>query len=663
MKNLKKTKLNIYLKIILVEIAVAFGMRYLVPILATYPPFSEEHHFQSLIEPFTHEVQYIALGLLGVIIHIVLIRIIFKDVFKYIDSKNKSSSKHDLNRIRKTCFNITPKLYLIQFLLLVLLLATLFLTVEISLNLMFKLLLIYFSFFIAAASLSNILIQSDLNIIIKSTYANNEIGAVLDFKKGQFYRNIMISLLPFLVVIIIALILIGYSSSSVEKGNSGYYYYKTYVDQIASEQSSLAELKEELSTIPLLNEVDYFFILYDGNTYISKDNGNLSHFFITYIDVFAEDTSGHVYEYYGIEEQGYVRNIQLSNYNDVIIGIKYSVTDSTTILYFFTIALGGIILYSFIISMWSRRISKNIADVSNNLKEISNTTNIMTSSVLPPPSNDEIGDLVSSFNKIQASTKNYIVQIEENQEMLMEKERLASLGQLIGGIAHNLKTPIMSISGAAEGLNDLIKEYDSSIEDKEVTPKDHHEIAEEMSVWITKIRSYTEYMSDVITAVKGQAVNFINDETVTFTLDELIKRIDILMKHELKYSHTVLNMNLNVEPNLVLNGDINSLIQVINNMISNAIQAYDENNSNKQIDLNVNMDNNKVFITVQDYGVGLPDSIKEKLFKEMITTKGKNGTGLGLYMSYSTIRGHFNGDILVESEKNQGTKFTIILPL
>ena len=50
--------------------------------------------------------------------------------------------------------------------------------------------------------------------------------------------------------------------------------------------------------------------------------------------------------------------------------------------------------------------------------------------------------------------------LEDNQETLMEKERLASLGQLIGGIAHNLKTPIMSISGAAEGLTDLIKEYD-----------------------------------------------------------------------------------------------------------------------------------------------------------------------------------------------------------
>ena len=98
--------------------------------------------------------------------------------------------------------------------------------------------------------------------------------------------------------------------------------------------------------------------------------------------------------------------------------------------------------------------------------------------------------------------------IQSNQNLLMERERLASLGQLIGGIAHNLKTPIMSISGAAEGLSDLVHEYDTSIEDPEVTFKDHHDIANDMNTWISKIKSYTEYMSDVITTVKEQAVTF-----------------------------------------------------------------------------------------------------------------------------------------------------------
>lgn len=68
-------------------------------------------------------------------------------------------------------------------------------------------------------------------------------------------------------------------------------------------------------------------------------------------------------------------------------------------------------------------------------------------------------------------------------------------------------------------------------------------------------------------------------------------------------------------------------------------------------------------ISVKDYGCGLPEHVKEKLFTEMITTKGKNGTGLGLYMSYSTIKAHFGGDIQYESNQEKGTTFHIILPI
>ena len=253
--------------------------------------------------------------------------------------------------------------------------------------------------------------------------------------------------------------------------------------------------------------------------------------------------------------------------------------------------------------------------------------------------------------------------IKDNQDSLMESERLASLGQLIGGIAHNLKTPIMSISGAAEGLTDLVKEYDMSIENPSVNFEDHHAIAKDMSVWIEKIKDYTEYMSDIITAVKGQAVTLSETENTSFDLEELVKRIDILMKHELKNAIIYLNVHMFIDSKIVIHGDVNSLVQVINNMISNAIQAYN-GRTEEEINLDFNMDdNNNLIISIEDHADGLPQKVKDKLFKEMITTKGKNGTGIGLYMSYSTIKAHFNGNITFESEKGKGTKFNIILPL
>lgn len=252
--------------------------------------------------------------------------------------------------------------------------------------------------------------------------------------------------------------------------------------------------------------------------------------------------------------------------------------------------------------------------------------------------------------------------ISEKQETLMERERLASLGQLIGGIAHNLKTPIMSISGAAEGLSDLIKEYDSSIDDPEVNSQDHHDIAKDMSSWVIKIKDYTEYMSDIITAVKGQAVTLSEADNITFDIEELVKRVNILMRHELKNAIIYLNVVMKSNEHTQINGDVNSLVQVINNMISNAIQSY-EGKTNQTIDLIVENDDKNLYISVKDYGCGLPKKVKDKLFKEMITTKGKNGTGLGLYMSYSTIKAHFGGDITFDSVEGQGTTFTITLPL
>lgn len=251
--------------------------------------------------------------------------------------------------------------------------------------------------------------------------------------------------------------------------------------------------------------------------------------------------------------------------------------------------------------------------------------------------------------------------LKDNQDILIERERLASLGQLIGGIAHNLKSPIMSISGATEGLTDLIKEYEESIVDKDVTIDDHLAIANDMKDWISKIKSYLEYMSDIITAVKGQAVALSENTVDSFTVEELTKRVDILMKHELKKALITLNLDLKVPTSLMIHGNINGLVQVINNMISNAIQAY-KGKEGQTIDLIITQEKNDVIVSVRDYAGGLPKEVQEKLFKEMITTKGKDGTGIGLFMSYSNIRAHFNGDITYSTEEGKGTIFNIILP-
>jgi two-component system, NtrC family, sensor histidine kinase HupT/HoxJ len=263
------------------------------------------------------------------------------------------------------------------------------------------------------------------------------------------------------------------------------------------------------------------------------------------------------------------------------------------------------------------------------------------------------------FKDVSEHNRNIEI-IKRNQEMLMEKERLASLGQMIGGIAHNLKTPIMSISGGIEGLLDLIDEYDNSIGDNTVTNEDHHAIAQDMRSWIEKIKPHCSYMSDVISTVKGQATQFNVSEDMMFTLDELTKRVDLLMKHELNRFHCNLVVHCDANPLTEIKGDINSLVQILDNLIINAIQAYEGKSGT--IELLINEQGSLMEFSIKDYGKGIPLPIQEKLFKEMVTTKGKDGTGLGLYMSYATIKANFGGNMHFQSEPGKGSSFTLTIP-
>ena len=658
MKNLK---LRIYSKLLLLEVAVIVLMRFLIPVLSNYPPYSEAIDFQLKIEVLTHDQQYILLGIFALLLQTFFIKIFFSDIFKYIKKDPKDVTIKETEQVRLQCYKIPKKLFFVQTVLLGIVLCMLFSMVQISIILCIKFLLIYFSFFTASWVISMVLIRSDLNAIIESTYTINK--NVTSFgKKTKFYKNLLLNLIPFFIFIMITISLLGYSKVTEQNGENGYYYYKQAMNDIDFDNETLETISTKLDNIPLRNSSDYYFIIGSNEKKFSSNSGNATNFFIEYANEFLDQTDGRVYEYYGVEEQGYAKRITLQDSSSVLIGFKYTTTNVEIMTYFVGISIAAIIVYIIILLIWTKNISKNISEISNRLTEISKKNNVINESPLPLLSNDELGDLTIAFNKIQHLTQEYITQIKDTQESLMESERLSSLGQLRGGIAHNLKTPIMSIAGAAEGLNDLIKEYDSSIDDPTVNSQDHHEIASDMSTWIEKIKNYTEYMSDIITAVKGQAVVMSNEDDINFTISELVKRVTILMKHELKNAIINLNTDIKVDENLTLNGDVNNLVQVINNMISNAIQAYN-GKENESIEFTITKDSKNIIFSIEDHAGGLPDKVTDKLFKEMITTKGKNGTGLGLYMSYSTIKAHFNGNITFDTKKGKGTKFNIYIPM
>lgn len=659
-------KVKVKLKIIFtysIAITIACVLLYfIIPGLLNYGPDTINTEFDKQVSGGLYYYQQILLiGFSLVFVVATFLFFILKDIDSYpIYIENKNIYKEKIDYIKKVCLSL-PNRILVIFIVIPLLLSicVLFMQTSYLTSSDFKLMLVIFILSTTTISITNTYIRNLLSKILN----NLENTSYPNVRRNSIVEKLLLQIIPIMAVCIVFTYLAV--SSIYEKNNavllSNFYsnQFKTFIENSSfSNESDLIDLLEK---VDLSNDSNVLFLL-DNNFNFIFQSGELSDFFKKYASELSEKNNFVVYDFYGSSGQGILYPVILQNGESYFLGASYIIYSNETIFYITSLLLILGIICAIILFTFASEISKHIKEVTNSLKDISNNNQTFSEKKLYITSVDEIGDLIKEYNNIQALTINHLNQIHDNQETLMEKERLASLGQLIGGIAHNLKTPIMSISGAAEGLSDLIKEYDSSIDDPEVNSQDHHEIAFDMSSWVSKIKTHTEYMSDVITAVKGQAVNFTNDENMSFTVTELLKRVDILMKHELKNSIVYLKVLMKTDENIVINGDVNSLVQIINNMISNSIQAYG-GKPEQVIDLIVERVDNNLLISVKDYACGLPDLVMDKLFKEMITTKGKNGTGLGLYMSYSTIRAHFNGNILVDSELGKGTTFTIVLPL
>ena len=281
--------------------------------------------------------------------------------------------------------------------------------------------------------------------------------------------------------------------------------------------------------------------------------------------------------------------------------------------------------------------------------------------VSPLELNGQVSGFAVLFKDI-TSLRESMQRLQESQERMMEQERFAFLGQMIGGLAHNLKTPIMSIAGSIYEAEVLVDECISSMSDDDVTDDDYLEIYGEMREWFTRAKESTVYMSDIITAIKDQAKQISTDENITFTISEVLRRCTLLMRHELMNSGCQLTHVYDDTEEITLQGDVNNLVQVIGNLLSNAIYAQKQVAAG-EIELEINHDDKQLYIKVKDRGPGISEKVASQLFKNMITTKGSMGSGLGLFISNTVIRGKFKGSMWGENREGGGSIFGIAIPL
>ena len=657
--NLKiSTRLILYFLIIFSLFSVL--LYNIIPVILNYPPGAINSAFDKEVSTLYYGYQFLIVVLSIAIFFTSYLKISLRKVDHWWKTRNEDLE--EIAIVRKKALTFPYSLYIsMEIFPTIIVLLTLMLTGSHPSILLFKIGTIIFSFSTFIASFFLIFTNQTLYPLLVETskFCDTDINS----KDAKSLRTKLIfQLFPTSLVIALILSLAGYYRLTVEKGSLLHDYYmsslKSELNTIA-QNPSIDNINKILS--PYYSENSTFCFIENPDGTIETSNGTtLGHFFIKYMHDLAEQHNNTVYETYTIDSQAVIQKITYQG-ESYTVGIYYEIASFGSFLLLFGLALILFLFALFTIWYVASSLVLNIKSISEGLRNIADN-DISSNMKLPVTSDDELGEVEKEVNLVQHLNTQYITQIQDSQNMLMEKERLASLGQLIGGISHNLKTPIMSISGAAEGLTDLINEYDASIGDSEVTAEDHHAIANDMKEWIEKIHSYTAYMSDIITAVKGQAVNLSENENDEFSIKELLNRVNILMKHEIKNASLTLNTKIEVPSSVTLHGDINSLVQVINNLVTNAIQSYN-GQKNNTIELAAKGGNNNIIISVADRGCGMSPEIQEKLFKTMITTKGKNGTGLGMFMSYSTIKGQFNGDITFTSEVGKGTTFNIIIPL
>ncbi|WP_223595462.1 PAS domain S-box protein [Neobacillus bataviensis] len=232
--------------------------------------------------------------------------------------------------------------------------------------------------------------------------------------------------------------------------------------------------------------------------------------------------------------------------------------------------------------------------------------------------------------------RNDITERKKTEEVLHRQDKLAAVGQLAAGVAHEIRNPLTSMKGYAEFL--------------QLDEKDPERL-EFLSIILDEIERVNTIVEDFMVLAKPKAVELEEKNVV-----QVIKNVVSLLEFEARKKNVRLDFDCNQEI-IQIECDENRLKQVFLNFIKNGIEAMPNGG-----DLHVKtmIHENNVQISIQDTGVGIPKDKLKKLGEPFYTTK-KTGNGLGLMVSFKIIESH-NGKVFVESELNKGTTFNILLP-
>jgi two-component system NtrC family sensor kinase len=246
------------------------------------------------------------------------------------------------------------------------------------------------------------------------------------------------------------------------------------------------------------------------------------------------------------------------------------------------------------------------------------------------------------FTNLARALNNMLMELRRREEQLIDTRKMAAIGNLTAGIAHELNNPLNNISLTAEALIDEFDEW--SREEK----------LKMLNVIFGQVERAGATVANLLDFTRRDEESFEN-----ISLNEVLDSTVKLVANEISLNNITLDLRLhdNLPP---IKGNAHNLQQVFINLFLNAIQSMPDGG---RLGIKSYTENSSIKIDVSDTGVGIPEENLDKVFEPFFTTKdvGK-GTGLGLSVSYGIIKKH-RGTIMVDSKPGKGTTFSITLPL
>ncbi|MEQ1587817.1 MAG: ATP-binding protein, partial [Cyclobacteriaceae bacterium] len=288
------------------------------------------------------------------------------------------------------------------------------------------------------------------------------------------------------------------------------------------------------------------------------------------------------------------------------------------------------------------------------------------------------------FTKLElakAQIEKSLADLKQTQTQLIQSEKMASLGELTAGIAHEIQNPLNFVNNFSEVSNELIKEI-QDIRQKtqdQGNKTEEDEILNDIASNLEKINHHGKRAADIVKGMlqHSRSSSGLKEPTdINGLADEYLR----LAYHGLRAKDKSFNATMKTDFDERI-GKVNVIPQdigrVILNLITNAFYVVNEKQkaeSSKQkadrviydptVFVSTRKEGDKIMISVKDNGNGIPESIKEKIFQPFFTTKPTGqGTGLGLSLSYDIITKGHGGEIKMETKEGEGTEFIIQLPI